>query len=176
MLLFFFNQVECPISVILSFEPVQPRSTMKWRYRLLKSLFPISTEAEHKNIQEEIQYLFLWSMFLFLLKYSISLGSPEFLGQCPRVFLSNQCVSYLLTAVGAFLFKFKMAKNNFLQDNREFALFERRISNFSVWFWWKNQSKEILIHTENMFGSATLQQNDASSYWGWNWLPSFSLK
>ena len=93
-----------------------------------------------------------------------------------RVFLSNQCVSYLLSAVGAFLFKFKMAKNNFLQDNREFALFERGISNFSVWFWWKNQRKETLIHTENMFGSATLQQNDASSYWGWSWLPSFSLK
>ena len=59
MVLFFYNQLECPISVILSFEPVQPRSTMKRRYRLLKSLFPISTEAGHKNIQEEIQYLFL---------------------------------------------------------------------------------------------------------------------
>ena len=128
----------CNVPVILSFEGDATKiCAQALKIQALKSLLPSSTEERHENIQEEIQYLFLWSMFLFLLKYSIS-WVPRVSWTIPkREFLSTQCVSYLLTAVGVFLFKFDVAKNNFLQGNREFALFERRVSNFSVWFQWK---------------------------------------
>lgn len=156
MLLFFFNQVGMPDLSDFIIWACTTKIHHEKKIQAIKIPIPYFNRGWHKkhsgrnSIPLSLKYVFVSLKILYFP------GVPRVSWTMPkRVFLSNQCVSYLLTGLLELSFlNSRWLRTTFFKTTGN-LLYLKGEYRILVYDFDGKTSKEIRIHTENMFGSAT---------------------